>query len=180
MIVPAPSGRDFAACAISCPKSKVMSIPASGLPNNSSFRVDRNGRCALLSRHASPSSSGVTAIGENALDGLDWKKPKPLPSSPGISPRNDTSLTIIIKRMCWPASAALTPIGTSSVITATSASKSIPQASSAIGMSSRGARNESEPPWYMSGSVQKLSGISAPRALRTSSTWLTYAEPSAH
>ena len=34
--------------------------------------------------------------------------------------------------------------------------------------------------WYMSGSVQKLSGIFAPRAWRTSATWFTYAEPSAH
>ena len=41
----------------------------------------------------------------------------------------------------WPpASAAAMPIGTSSVITATSASKSIPQASSAMRMGSRGAR----------------------------------------
>ena len=31
----------------------------------------------------------------------------------------------------------------------------------------------SEPPWYISGSVQKDGGISAPRALRTSSTWVT-------
>ena len=38
---------------------------------------------------------------------------------------------------------------------------------------SRGGRKASEPPWYISGSVQKLSGISAPRALRTSSTWFT-------
>ena len=38
------------------------------------------------------------------------------------------------------------------------------------GIGSRGPRKESEPPWYMSGSVQKISGISAPRALRTSST----------
>jgi fumarylacetoacetate (FAA) hydrolase len=39
-----------------------------------------------LPRHASPSSSGVTATGLNALAGLDWKKPNPLASSPGISP----------------------------------------------------------------------------------------------
>ena len=36
------------------------------------------------------------------------------------------------------------------------------------------------PPWYISGSVQNSGGISAPRARRTSSTWFTYAEPSAH
>ncbi len=33
-----------------------------------------------------------------------------------------------------------------------------------------GPRKASDPPWYISGSVQKLAGISAPRALRTSST----------
>ena len=32
---------------------------------------------------------------------------------------------------------------------------------------------ESEPPWYINGSVQKDGGISTPRALRTSSTWTT-------
>ena len=40
-------------------------------------------------------------------------------------------------------------------------------------MGSRGPRNASDPPWYISGSVQKLAGMSAPRARRTSSTWLT-------
>ena len=47
-------------------------------------------------------------------------------------------------------------------------------------MSSRGPSKSSLPPWYISGSVQKLAGISASRARRTSSTWLTNAEPSAH
>ena len=36
-----------------------------------------------------------------------------------------------------------------------------------------GRGSESEPPWYISGSVQNEAGISAPRALRTSSTWFT-------
>ena len=44
---------------------------------------------------------------------------------------------------------------------------------SANGASAQGARKSSEPPWYTSGSVQKLGGMSALRALRTSSTWLT-------
>ncbi len=39
-------------------------------------------------------------------------------------------------------------------------------------MGSRGPTNESDPPWYISGSVQKDGGTSLPRALRTSSTWL--------
>ena len=47
------------------------------------------------------------------------------------------------------------PIGTSPVITAISASKSMPQASSGSAIGSRGPRKASEPPWYISGSVQK-------------------------
>ena len=61
----------------------------------------------------------------------------------------------------------------SAVTTMTSASRSQPQLSSASGMSSRGPRKASDPPWYISGSCQKLSGISAPRACRTRATWFT-------
>ena len=64
-------------------------------------------------------------------------------------------------------------MGTSSVMTATSASRSMPCASEIASMGSHGPMKSSLPPWYISGSVQKLGGISAPRALRTSSTWLT-------
>ena len=127
----------------------------------------------MPSRQADPSSSGVTATGEKAVDGLPWKKPKPLASSAGIRLRSETSLTSMSRQMCSPASSAVAPIGTSSVMTATSPSRSMPQASSASSMASQGPRNASEPPWYISGSVQKLAGISAPRARRTSSTWLT-------
>jgi hypothetical protein len=76
-------------------------------------------------------------------------------------------------RMCLPASAGVTPMGTSPVTTATSASKSMPQSSLAARIGSQGPRKESEPPWYISGSLQKDSGISAPRAFLTSSTWFT-------
>ena len=127
----------------------------------------------MPSAQAGPSSSGVTATGEKAVDGLPWKKPKPLPSSAGMRLRSDTSLTSMRRQMRSPASSADAPIGTSSVMTATSPSRSMPHASSASAIASRAPRNVSDPPWYISGSVQKLAGISAPRARRTSSTWFT-------
>ena len=55
------------------------------------LRCVTSGRCTLPSRQASPSSSGVTATGENALAGFDWTKPKPLASSAGIRLRRLTS-----------------------------------------------------------------------------------------
>ncbi|MNP40598.1 hypothetical protein D3C76_1342500 [compost metagenome] len=113
------------------------------------------------------------ATGEKLLEGLDWKKPKPLASSPGMRLRRLTSLTSISSLTCSSAFCALVPMGTSSVMTATSDSKSMPHSSDPMTMGPRGARKLSEPPWYIRGSCQKLSGISAPRALRTSSTWLT-------
>ena len=57
--------------------------PAFGRPNSAPLRCETSGRCTLPSRHASPSSSGVTATGENALAGFDWRKPKPFASSRG-------------------------------------------------------------------------------------------------
>ena len=74
-------------------------------------------------------------------------------------------------RTVMPGVALITTLLTSPVTTTTSASRSQPQLSSASGIGSRGLRKPSEPPWYIRGSVQKLSGISAPRAFRTSSTW---------
>ena len=52
-------------------------------------------RCTRPSRQASPSSSGVTANGENAVAGLDWKKPKLLASSSGTRLRSVMSLASI-------------------------------------------------------------------------------------
>src|SRR5215207_3821745 len=85
--------------------------------------------------------------------------------------RSDTSLTVITSRIAAAASSRDAAI--SLRITATSPSKSMPLASVVIAIASRGPRNESEPPWYISGSVQNDAGISAPRARRTSSTWFT-------
>ena len=171
-MAPAPSTRVRAAWAISSPKSNCISTPASARPTCFPLNVTSKGLCSLASSQADPSSSGVTATGEKAVAGLPWKKPKPLASSLGMRPRSDTSLTSITSLICARAASAVTPMATSSVITATSPSMSMPKASSAARMASRGPMKASEPPWYISGSCRKLGGISAPRALRTSSTWL--------
>jgi len=47
-------------------------------------------------------------------------------------------------------------------------------------MSSVGPSSDPDPPWYTSGSVRRVSGGSAPRALRTRITWFKNAEPSTH
>ena len=172
IMVPAARGRVCAACWIKRGKSKFMSTPALGRPKGAPFRCTTRGRLSLPPSQAWPSSSGVTASGEKAERGLPAMKPKPLASSAGISPRRDTSLTSMTSLMWLPASAAAMPMGTSSSTTATSASKSMPNSSLATGTSSVGARKPSLTAWYMSGSSRKLGGISAPRALRTSSTWL--------
>ncbi len=146
MTVPASSSRVRAAWAISVGKSKFMSTPALGLPNSLPLRELISGRITLRPSQADPSSSGVTATGENAVAGLPWTKPKPLASSTGIRLRRLTSLTSITSLM-WPAaSTGETPMGTSSVTTATSLSKSIPPASSPARILSVGPMKLSEPP----------------------------------
>ena len=106
------------------------------------------------------------------MAGLDWKKPKPLASSAGIRLRSDTSLTSMQQLDVAAASAApVTPIGTSSVTTAISRLEvDAPVFARHRHVVASAPRKSSDPPWYISGSVQKLGGISAPRALRTSST----------
>jgi hypothetical protein len=64
MMVPAESRRVLAAWAISVPKSKVMSTPASGLPKGAPLSCVSTGRWSFPPRQAPPSSSGVTATGE--------------------------------------------------------------------------------------------------------------------
>src|SRR5690606_32310826 len=90
-MVPATSGRVFAACATSWAKSNCMSTPASGAPNHLPLMWVSSGRCTLLPRQAAPSSSGVTNTGLRAERGLDCRKPKPLASSAGIRLRRLTS-----------------------------------------------------------------------------------------
>jgi hypothetical protein len=152
-IVPADSGRVRAACATSWAKSNCMSTPASGAPNHSPLTWLTSGRCTLLPRQASPSSSGVTNTGLSAERGLDCRKPKPLASSPGIRLRSETSLTRPTSWM-WPAACSgVTPIGTSSVTTTISASRSMPCASSGTRTGSRGPWKPALVAWYISGSV---------------------------
>ncbi len=107
----------------------------------------RNLRCTRPSRQADPSSSGVTASGEKAVAGFEPKNPKPLASSAGTRLRSVMSFASISRRTQPAASAARVPRGVSPRMTATSASKSSPQAGSASGMSSVGPSSTPEPPW---------------------------------
>src|SRR5215813_6151013 len=165
MMEPAVSRRVLAAWAISCGNENVMSTPALGRPSNLPLTEARSGRCTLPPDQAGPSSSGVTATGEKAVDGLPWKKPKPLPSSAGMRFLSETSLASMTRRMRSAASLALAPIGTSPVTTATSPSRSMPQAASAIAIGSCGPRKLSDPPWYINGSVQQLDVADIGRAI---------------
>ena len=113
MMVPAARGRVLAAWAISVGKSKVMSVPQSGLPKGFPLRVESRGKWSLRPSHAAPSSSGVTATGERAEDGFDWKKPKPFANSAGIRLRSETSLTRTMSRIASAASSGVAPAGTS-------------------------------------------------------------------
>ena len=56
----------------------------------------------------------------------------------------------------------------------------MPSASDGNGMSCRGPRKSSEPPWYISGSVRVSSTMACPNARCMSSPWLGNAEPSSH
>ena len=59
-------------CSISRGKSKVMSTPASGCPSRSPLTCDTSGSSTFPPSQSAPSSSGVTATGENAVAGFDW------------------------------------------------------------------------------------------------------------
>ena len=99
MIEPAPSGRVFAAWAIRAPKSKVMSITRMNAPEWLAIQINMQEAMELAAIPCCPSSSGVTATGEQAEAGFDWKKPKPLASSAVIRPRKDTSFTNMTRRI---------------------------------------------------------------------------------
>jgi len=60
--------------------------------------------------------------------------------------RSDTSFRIVTSLMCSRAASGETAIGTSSTMTPTSPSKSMPQASSPASISSLGPMKESDPP----------------------------------
>src|ERR1700737_966083 len=104
-MVPAPKGLVLAGCAIKAGKSKFMPVPASARPNGLPLRLTSKGRCKRPPSQEAPSSFGVTATGEKAEDGFDWKKPKPLASSAGIRLRKETSLARKMRAIAVAASA---------------------------------------------------------------------------
>ncbi len=97
-MVPAVSARVRVTCSMSSAKPKCISGPLSHQPTRSPLRCTVMGRWMRPPLQASPSSSGVSAMGAKAELGLPWKKPKPFLSSLGMRPRMDTSLTIITRR----------------------------------------------------------------------------------
>lgn len=146
-IVPAPNARVFVMCATRSKNEKCISGPASGSPTSAPLSQVESGRCTRPSFHAWPSSSGVSANGENAVEGLLWKKPKPFASSSGIRFRRVTSFARRTSRTCAWASSARVPCGVSPRTTQTSDSKSQPHAGSASSIGSKGPRSVLEPPW---------------------------------
>ena len=137
-MAPAASGRVFTACAINVGKSNVMSTPALGRPNGCPLMWLTIGRCTFPPSNADPSSSGVTATGENAVCPLLCRNPKPLASSGGMSVRKLTSLTSMNSLTSCAASPGGAPCGTSVTMTATSASRSRPHAASPRRIGSQG------------------------------------------
>ena len=142
MIVPAPRFRVFARCAISVPKSKVMSWPASARPNGAPFRSTLSTPCSLPSRQALAQRVGRDRTPATAPRRA-WTggSRSPWRARPGSGCASETSLTSPTNLTCASASSRDTPRGTSSVTTAISASRSQPQASSASGIGSRGAEH---------------------------------------
>jgi hypothetical protein len=145
-IVPAVNRRVRAMWAIRSKNENCIS-PVSTSPTCAPFQRTERRRWRRPPRQAVPSSSGVTANGENAVAGFDWKKPKPFASSAGTRLRWVTSFARQRSRTWRSASSAAAPRGTSPSTTQTSASKSMPHAGSGSGMSSQGASSTPEPPW---------------------------------
>ena len=110
-------------------------------------------RCTRPPCQASPSSSGVTATGLKAVEGLPCSRPRRISTSPAIKARRLTSLASRIRRTASSPCSGVAAMGTSPVMTASSASKSMSMASSGTTMSSQGPNMASLPPWYISGSV---------------------------
>ena len=107
----APRGRSASGSRRSCRR------PHSGLPKRLPLRLESRGRCSLPPSHASPSSSGVTAIGREGRGGLRLEEAEALRQVPsGMRFRSETSLTRTTSRIAAPASSRLAPIGTSPVI----------------------------------------------------------------
>ena len=168
-----------AAWAISWPKWKFISPPC-GSPKRSPFHCTARRICTRPSRQALPSSSGVTATGAKAVEGLACRKPKPVAISCGPRARRLQSLTWTIRRTQPSAASGDTPIGTGPTTTPNSPSKSMPRASSGIGTSSCGPRKSSLAPWYITGTLSNFGMGGEPKACSISRPWFRKAEPSSH
>ena len=101
MIVPAVRRRVFAACAIKSAKLNAISRPEAA-PIRSPLRQMLSCMSTRRSRQASPSSSGVTAIGPKLVEGLAWRKPNPVRTSRAPIARRLQSLICTSSRMCVP------------------------------------------------------------------------------
>ncbi len=130
-MAPAPRRRVRVTCAISCAKLKVMSTPASGRPKSAPLMRLTSGRCTLQSRHALAELVGRDRDRREGGRGLGLVEAEALGELAGNQvaqrPVVDQREQLDVRRR--PAAASV-PIGTSSVITAISASRSMPQASS--------------------------------------------------
>ena len=128
-IVPAVNARVRAMWAMRSKNEKCIS-PGVGIADQRAVvGSSARGRWTRPSRQAAPSSSGVTANGENAVAGFDWKKPKPLRELVGhqvaqrdvVGQHQQPDVRRARRRR-------VVPCGVSPRIAATSLSKSSPQA----------------------------------------------------
>ena len=174
-IVPASSCARLGGMGDQLGKSKVMSVPALGWPNAVPFSVDEQRQMSLAAvpgvaqfvrRHRHRREGGRAAC--------RGRSRSPWPARRGSGCAATTSLTSITSLMCRARrcgrDAHRHVVG----------DRPRPRPRNRCPRPRRpprcrrcGPMKLSDPPWYISGSVQKLGGISAPRALRTSSTCVT-------
>ena len=174
MMVPATSGRVLAAWAISVGKSKVMSTPASARPKGLPLSCDQQRQMQLA---AVP---GVAQLVRRDRDRREGRRGLRLEEAEALGEfgRDQVAQRHVVDQHDEPDRCTR--------LVAARAHRHVVDDDRDLGLeidapglvghagSGRAApRKPSEPPWYISGSVQKLAGISAPRALRTSSTWFT-------
>ena len=171
--VPARTLRVFARCAMSWPKWNVISGPASQLADLAPFQLHCSGRCTRPPCQASPSSSGVTATGLNARRRLALEEAEALGElgRDQVAQADSRWRASRAGRLRAPASASA-PIGDvagDDGDLGLEVDAPVARRTARCRRTGRGSRR-CRP--GTSADRQKLSGISAPRALRTSSTWL--------
>ena len=128
--------------------------------------------------HASPSSSGVAAMGAIVVAGFPSMKPNRRPISSTTMARCDQSLTKVTSAMCSSADRASMPAGVSRRMTANSPSKSRSPSGPHRVTSSCGARNSCDIPWYISGTGDTIGSMLSERESRA--PWLRNADASSH